>query len=204
MRALIVVDVQYDFLPGGALAVPQGDQVIPIINRMMDHFQLVVATQDWHPNGHSSFASSHSGRRPFDTVTISGEPQTLWPDHCVQGSHGAMLSSELRQEPVELIIRKGADPTVDSYSAFYDNLRQRPTGLAGYLRERGIREIWVAGLAADYCAFYSAMDGASEGFTVVFVEDATRPISQEGLLRAKEAMAARGIRVVSWNSMDRQ
>ncbi|MCX7828593.1 MAG: bifunctional nicotinamidase/pyrazinamidase [Thermanaerothrix sp.] len=201
MRALLVVDVQYDFLPGGALPVPEGDQVIPVINRMMDRFPLVVATQDWHPREHLSFASNHRDTRPFEVIQLDQAPQTLWPDHCVRGTHGAMLSRDLRQEPVELIIRKGTDPSVDSYSAFFDNLKRRSTGLAGYLRERGVSELWVAGLAGDYCAFYSAMDGAEAGFSVFFVEDAVRPISAEGFAKAKEAMGSRGIKIVTSNHL---
>ncbi|EHM09473.1 nicotinamidase-like amidase [Thermanaerovibrio velox DSM 12556] len=202
MRALLVVDVQYDFLPGGALPVPHGDLVIPVINKIMDRFPLVVATQDWHPKGHLSFASSHEGKDAFQSIHLNGQPQTLWPDHCVQGTEGAMISNELRQEPIQLIIRKGTDPKVDSYSAFFDNLKIRPTGLAGYLRERGVTEVWVAGLAGDYCAFYSAMDAAEAGFSVFFLEDGVRPISPEGFERAKEAMIQRWIKIVTSSQLD--
>jgi nicotinamidase/pyrazinamidase len=197
VRALLIVDVQYDFLPGGALPVPEGHLVIPAINSILDRFPLVVATQDWHPANHGSFASNHPGRSPFETGELNGLPQVFWPDHCVQGSQGARISEEIPQGRIQMILRKGTDPTVDSYSAFFDNRRARPTGLCGYLKERGVRQVWIAGLAGDYCAYYSAVDASDLGFQVVFLEDATRPISPQGFLKAKEDMARRGIRIAN-------
>ncbi|AEJ61717.1 isochorismatase hydrolase [Spirochaeta thermophila DSM 6578] len=196
MRALIVVDVQNDFVPGGALPVPEGDAVIPVINRLMGRFDVVVATQDWHPATHKSFASNHPGRSPYEVITLAGLEQVLWPDHCVQGSPGAEFTPGLDLRPVEAIVRKGTDPGIDSYSGFYDNGRKRSTGLAGYLRERGVREVYVTGLAGEYCVFYTAMDAAAEGFATFVVEDATRPLSAEGFEKAVVRMREQGITIL--------
>lgn len=196
MKALIVVDVQNDFIPGGSLPVPKGNEVIPLINRLMPLFPLVVATQDWHPAGHISFASSHSGKRPFDVIELPGNQQVLWPDHCVQGSIGADFAPGLEAFRFAAIIRKGTDPQVDSYSGFYDNHRQRSTGLAGYLREQGITEVYLCGLASEYCVFYTALDAQEAGFSTYYIEDATRPIQQEAFEEAKKAMQKRGISLI--------
>ena len=169
-RALIVVDVQPDFLPGGALAVADGDAILPPLRALLERFpfDLAVATQDWHPPGHASFASAHAGRRPFDTITLHGHPQTLWPDHCVQGTPGAELHAALPWTRISAVIRKGAQPDVDSYSGFRNNWDaagdRPPTGLAGYLRERGVRDVVVCGLARDYCVRWTAEDAAAAGF----------------------------------------
>ncbi|HOJ98480.1 MAG TPA: bifunctional nicotinamidase/pyrazinamidase [Termitinemataceae bacterium] len=196
MKALIVVDVQNDFIPGGALPVPAGNEVVPLINRLMPLFPLVVATQDWHPAGHVSFASSHRGKRPYEVIDLAGNQQVLWPDHCVQGSAGADFAPALETFRFAAIIRKGTDPLIDSYSGFYDNRRQRSTGLAGYLREQGVTEVYLCGLASEYCVFYTALDAQEAGFSTYYIEDATRPIQQEAFEAAKKTMQKRGIRLI--------
>ena len=198
MRTLILVDVQNDFLPGGALAVPRGDEVIPIANELQPRFDLVVATQDWHPAGHGSFASSHPGRRPGDLAALGGLPQVLWPDHCVQGSRGAEFAAGLQMNRVEAIFRKGTDPAIDSYSAFFDNAHRKSTGLGDYLKGRGATEVYVLGLAADYCVKFSALDGRRLGLRMLVVEDGTRGVElQPGdVARAIEQMRAAGVEMV--------
>jgi nicotinamidase/pyrazinamidase len=181
---LLVIDVQNDFCPGGALAVAGGDAVVPVINRLAQRFAHVALTQDWHPAGHSSFATSHPGAAPFQTITVDYGPQTLWPDHCVQGTAGAALHPQLSTERAELIIRKGFRREIDSYSAFYENDRHTPTGLAGYLRERGLKRIFLAGLATDYCVHYSAVDARRLGFEAIVIEAGCRAIDLAGSLAA--------------------
>ena len=178
---LLVVDVQPDFMPGGALAVPDGDAVVAPINRLLPRFRHVAATQDWHPEGHASFASSHPGKKPFDTVVLPYGEQTLWPDHCVQGSPGAELHAGLDSRRVEMIIRKGFRPEIDSYSGFRENDRKTVTGLHGYLQERGITRLFLAGLARDYCVHFTAADALGLGYAVVVVEDACRAIAPAGV-----------------------
>jgi nicotinamidase/pyrazinamidase len=180
----VVIDVQNDFCPGGGLPVPEGDRVVPVINGLARRFRHVVLTQDWHPAGHQSFASSHPGRKPYDTVEVAYGPQVLWPDHCVQATRGAELRADLDIRHAALIIRKGFRPHIDSYSAFYENDRTTPTGLAGYLRERGLKRIFVAGLALDFCVRYSAEDAKREGFDMVVIEDACRGIDVGGSVKA--------------------
>jgi len=181
---LLVIDVQNDFCPGGALAVNDGDAVVPIINRIAGRFRHVLLTQDWHPAGHSSFASSHPGAAPFGSITMPYGQQTLWPDHCVQGTDGAAFHPDLSTVAAELVIRKGFRPEIDSYSAFHENDRQTPTGLAGYLRERGLTRIFLVGLATDYCVYYSAVDARRLGFEAVVIESACRAIDLAGSLAA--------------------
>ena len=191
---LIVVDIQNDFCPGGALAVPRGDEVVPIVNRLAARFRNVVLTQDWHPRGHASFASSHPGKRPFETMTVAYGPQVLWPDHCVQDTPGAAFHRSLQVPHAGLIIRKGTDRTIDSYSAFYENDRTTPTGLVGYLRERGLSRVFFAGLAFDFCVRYSAEDARREGFAVFVIEDACRGIDVEGSVAAtRSSLSALGV-----------
>jgi len=185
-EALVVIDVQNDFCPGGALAVSGGDAVVAGINALMDEFPAIVLTQDWHPAGHSSFASSHPGRQPYEQVEMPYGPQALWPDHCVQGSPGAEFHPSLRTD-ANLILRKGFRPGVDSYSSFFENDHRTPTGLGGYLRERGIDTITLVGLATDFCVNYSALDGARLGFRVTVREDLTRAIDLNGSLAAARA-----------------
>jgi nicotinamidase/pyrazinamidase len=181
---LIVVDVQNDFCPGGALAVPRGDEVAPIINRLAAKFRHVVLTQDWHPHGHRSFASSHPGKQPFETITAAYGPQVLWPDHCVQATRGAAFHEALQIPHAGLIVRKGMDRVIDSYSTFYENDRKTPTGLVGYLRERGLTRVFLAGLALDFCVRYSAEDARRENFAVFIIEDACRGIDIDGSVAA--------------------
>ncbi|SFK31693.1 bifunctional nicotinamidase/pyrazinamidase [Methylorubrum salsuginis] len=194
---LLVVDVQNDFLPGGALAVPEGDAVIGPVNRLAEIFPHVVLTQDWHPPGHASFASRHPGRQPFDTVTMPYGEQVLWPDHCVQGRPGAALAANLRAERAELVIRKGYHPDIDSYSAFLEADRHTRTGLAGYLTERGLTRLFVAGLATDYCIRWTALDARAAGFDVTVVEDAVRGIDRDGTMRAWAEMERAGVQRAS-------
>lgn len=192
MKALLLIDVQNDFLPGGSLAVPQGDAVIPILNAIQPSFDLVVATQDWHPPQHQSFASNHKGKTLFEQIELGGLPQVLWPDHCVQGTAGAELSTAVNWTTTETIFRKGTNPLIDSYSGFFDNGRKKSTGLADYLRGRGITSVYVAGLAADYCVYFTAKDALAEGFETFLVEDATRAISVDGFEKAKADIRQRG------------
>jgi nicotinamidase/pyrazinamidase len=195
---LLIVDVQNDFCPGGALAVADGDAVVPVINRLAGHFTHVVLTQDWHPASHSSFATSHPGCVPFESIAMPYGQQTLWPDHCVQGTPGAAFHPQLTTDRAELVIRKGFRREIDSYSAFYENDRRTPTGLAGYLRERGLRRVFLAGLATDYCVHYSAIDARRLGFDVVVIEDGCRAIDLAGSLEAAwVAMAAAGVQRIN-------
>ncbi len=186
-EALLMIDVQNDFCPGGALAVADGDAVIPVINAMQERFALRIATQDWHPAGHSSFAASHEGAAPFSMIDMPYGPQVLWPTHCVQGSEGAAFHPELALEGAALIIRKGYNRAIDSYSAFFENDRTTPTGLTGYLRDQGVTALTMTGLATDYCVRYSAVDARKLGFEVTLVENACRAIDMDGSLA--EAMA---------------
>ncbi|MGA2533405.1 MAG: bifunctional nicotinamidase/pyrazinamidase [Candidatus Aminicenantales bacterium] len=201
MDALILVDIQNDFLPGGALAVPRGDEIIAVANRLQERFGLVVATQDWHPAGHASFASSHPGENVYEAVVIDGVEQILWPDHCVQGSRGAELARAFNTNRVEAIFRKGTDPGIDSYSTFYDNARRKSTGLEGYLKWKKVDRVFLAGLAADFCVSYSIMDALAMGFGAVLVKDATRAISEEGFRAAEKAIVAKGGTVVLSNEI---
>ena len=180
--ALIVTDVQNDFCPGGRLAVEHGDEIVPLINHLIDSHDHVVLTQDWHPADHLSFASQHQGRRQFETITVAYGPQTLWPDHCVQGTEGARFHADLRWTKAELILRKGFRSAIDSYSAFFENDRTTPTGLGGYLKERGFKHLFLCGLATDYCVGFSALDARKLGFAVTVVEPACRAIDLEGSL----------------------
>jgi nicotinamidase/pyrazinamidase len=194
---LLIIDVQNDFCPGGALAIADGDAVVPVINRLAERFGHVVLTQDWHPSGHSSFATSHPGSAAFETIAMPYGQQTLWPDHCVQGTPGAAFHPDLQTERAELVIRKGFRSEIDSYSAFHENDRRTPTGLAGYLRERGLQRIFMAGLATDFCVHYSAVDARRLGFDTVLVEDGCRAIDLAGSLDAAfAAMAAAGVQRV--------
>jgi nicotinamidase/pyrazinamidase len=194
---LLVIDVQNDFCAGGALAVPDGDAVVPVINRLAERFAHIALTQDWHPSGHSSFATTHPGRAPFEVMTMPYGAQTLWPDHCVQGTPGAGFHPQLDTQRAELVIRKGFRPEIDSYSAFFENDRSTPTGLAGYLRERGFGRVFLAGLATDFCVHYSAADARRLGFDVVLIEAGCRAIDLAGSLDAAWAgMADAGVQLV--------
>ena len=196
-HALVVIDLQNDFCPGGALAVAGGDDIVPIVNRMIAENENVVLTQDWHPAGHSSFASTHDGKQPFETIDMPYGPQTLWPDHCVQGTKGAQFHPDLVWTRAELIIRKGFRKTIDSYSAFFENDHKTPTGLGGYLRERNIGSITLVGLATDFCVAYSALDARKLGIEVTVELDACRGIDLGGSLAAMTAkMQEAGVELV--------
>lgn len=195
-HALIVIDVQNDFCPGGALAVAGGDQIIRRINGLMDDYPVRVLTQDWHPADHSSFAANHPGAAPFSLIDMPYGPQVLWPTHCVQGTKGAAFHDALQTDPADLIIRKGFRPTIDSYSAFFENDHKTPTGLDGYLRTRGISDLTFVGLATDFCVAYSAIDAARLGFTASVLEGACRAIDLNGSLAdARAKMRAAGVRL---------
>lgn len=194
--ALIITDLQYDFLPAGALAVTGGDEIVLEINRLSKEYDLVVATQDWHPHNHGSFASQHQGSHLFEMGELAGMPQVFWPDHCVQGTPGAELTRELDQERVEAIFRKGMDPEVDSYSAFFDNGHLKATGLEGYLKGRGVSEVHVCGLAADYCVWFTAKDALSRGFETVILLDAVRAIDPVGFEKIKLEFLEMGGRLI--------
>ena len=203
MRALLLIDIQNDFLPGGALAVPEGNAIFPIVNKLQEQFDLVVATQDWHPQNHKSFASNHSGKNNFEMIKLQGLDQVLWPDHCLQGSKGAEFSEAVDMSRVETIFRKGMNPTIDSYSGFYDNGHLKSTGLTDYLRGREVTEVYVAGLAADYCVYFTAKDALQEGFETYIIEDATRAISPEGFEKAKADVESKGGKLVQSHTLMR-
>lgn len=201
--ALLLVDIQPDFMPGGALATADGHDIVEPVRRLLaaSPFAVHAATQDWHPPGHISFASQHDGKSPMETMELYGETQVLWPDHCVQGSQGAMLHPELDWDAVDVIVRKGTDPEVDSYSGFRDNVgpdgRRPPTGLAGYLKERDIRDVFACGLARDVCVKWSAEDAAEAGFNVYFIWDLTRPVTYDSDEQTRSDLEAAGVRIVT-------
>ena len=203
MEALILVDVQNDFMPGGALPVPEGDRVVPVANRLASRFELVVATQDWHPAGHGSFASSHPGREPGQVIDLDGLDQVLWPDHCVQETAGAAFHAALDRGSIHRVFRKGTDPGIDSYSGFFDNGHRKATGLGDFLRDRGVDGVHVLGLATDYCVRFTALDAAELGLRVTLVEDGCRGVELEpgDVGRALEEMRAAGIRVIGSDSV---
>lgn len=197
MKTLVIIDAQNDFMPGGSLAVPDGDNIVPVINNIQHKFRLVVASQDWHPKEHISFASNHKGKSVFDEIKIHGKSQTLWPDHCVQGTEGAKFHPDLNTHKWEAIFRKGTDKDIDSYSAFYDNGHLKSTGLAGYLREKGTSQLFLCGLAADICVYFSIYDACKEGFSCFFIEDASQPLDSEVFKKQKRKMEQLGIQIIS-------
>lgn len=176
MKTLILVDIQNDFMPGGSLEVKNADHIIPVINKVLPYFDLIVATQDWHPKEHKSFASNHIGKQAFDQIKIKGKTQTLWPDHCVQNTNGARFYPQLNTKPIEAIFRKGMDPEIDSYSGFYDNNHQKNTGLSGYLKAKNASQLYFCGVAADICVYYSMKDAIKENFKVCLLQDATQAL----------------------------
>ena len=198
MKALIVVDIQNDFLPGGALAVPRGNEIIAIANAEMKRFELVVATQDWHPSDHGSFAANHDGKKPYDKITLGGVEQVLWPVHCVQGMPGSEFARDLDTDRFAAIFRKGMDPAVDSYSGFFDNGRKHTTGLAGFLREKSVNEIHVLGLATDYCVKFTALDAVTQGFETRLILYGCRGVElkQGDVDNAVQEMKRAGVKVV--------
>jgi nicotinamidase/pyrazinamidase len=198
MKALIIVDLQNDFCPGGALPVPEGDRIVPVVNQLQRHFDLVVATQDWHPADHGSFAANHPGKTSGDSVELAGLAQVLWPVHCVQETHGAEFHPQLDTSAVARVFRKGADATVDSYSGFFDNGHRRTTGLGEYLKGRGVSDVYVCGLATDYCVKFTALDAADLGFRTHLIEDACRGVELQAgdVRRAIEKMRREGVAVI--------
>jgi nicotinamidase/pyrazinamidase len=203
MKTLIIIDVQNDFMPGGPLEVPDGNLVVPVINSILSGFDLILATQDWHPKDHSSFASNHFEKKPFERIEHLGILQTLWPDHCIQGSVGAELHREINANPIAAIFRKGMDSEIDSYSGFYDNNHLLSTGLAGYLKEKAVTEIHFCGLAADICVYYSILDSILEGFSAVLIEDASGPLYPEKFDDVKCEIAKLGVRIIKSNELIR-
>lgn len=202
MKALLVIDIQNDFCPGGALAVPEGDSIIPIVNRLIDSFDIIIQTQDWHPSGHSSFASSHEGKNPFDPIQMEYGEQVLWPDHCVQGSEGANFHPNLNTNKSQVIVRKGFRIDIDSYSTFYENDKKTTTGLTGYLNERGITDLYTVGLATDFCVKWSVLDGLKEEFKMILVEDAVRGIDLNGSVEdSLKEMKSKGVQFIQSNDL---
>jgi nicotinamidase/pyrazinamidase len=199
MNCLILVDIQNDFVPGGALAVPQGDEIVPVVNRLQPRFDLVVATQDWHPADHGSFAVNHPGRQPYDEIELAGLPQTLWPAHCVQGTRGADFVPGLDRSRWARVFVKGTDPKIDSYSGFFDNGHRQATGLGEYLREKGVTEVYVVGLATDYCVKSTVLDALQLGFRTWLIEDACRGVNVRpgDVAAAVEATKAAGAKIVT-------
>lgn len=186
MKALLIIDVQNDFMPGGSLAVPNGNEIVPVINEFQKDFDLVISTQDWHPKNHRSFAVNHKNKKVFEEIEWKGQSQTLWPEHCLQGTKGAEFHPDLETQKIEAIFRKGTDPDIDSYSAFYDNAHLKATGLTGYLKEKGVNELYVCGLAAEICVFFSLKDALAEGFSVNLIEEATCALDTENYEKSKK------------------
>lgn len=203
MKALVIVDIQNDFLDGGSLEVPDSRSIVTPVNDLQKHFDLVVATQDWHPPNHKSFASNHAGKKPFDRIILNGLEQVLWPDHCIQGSEGANFPDSLKTDKIAAIFRKGMDPEIDSYSGFYDNGHKISTGLTGYLREKGVTDLYFCGLAADICVYYTIKDAVNEGFTATLVEDASKPLITESFAGVRSELANLGVRIISGREMNR-
>lgn len=197
MNALILIDVQNDFMPGGALAVPKGDEIVPLINSLQESFDLVIATQDWHPAGHASFASSHLDSEEFAIIKLNGLDQVLWPDHCIQGSEGAQFHPEMKTSKIEAIFRKGTDESIDSYSGFYDNAHLKTTGLAGYLKEKKVDTLYFAGLAAEYCVYFSIIDALAEGFNAILIEDATRALNTDDFEKCRLDILRKGGQILN-------
>lgn len=195
-KALIIIDLQNDFTRDGGLEVPEGNEIIPEVNQLQEEFDIIVATQDWHPANHGSFASNHPGKKAFDVDQLNGLEQVLWPDHCIQGSKGAEFHPELKTEKIQAIFRKGMDPGIDSYSAFFDNGHRKSTGLSGFLKGLEIEHLFFCGLAADYCVYYSIKDALSEGFHCTLFLNATRPISSDNFDKIKEELKEKGVHLI--------
>lgn len=195
-KALLVIDLQNDFLPGGSLEVPHSGSIISVINTVQKHFDLIVASQDWHPQNHISFASNHAGKKAFDTIEWMDSEQVLWPNHCVQNTDGAAFHKDVETTKWETIFRKGTDPKMDSYSMFYDNGKLKSTGLRGYLEEKGVKELYFCGLAADVCVYYSIKDALQFGFSCVLIEDATKELDSAMYAKQKEELAQLGVRII--------
>ncbi|KTC88422.1 bifunctional nicotinamidase/pyrazinamidase [Legionella cincinnatiensis] len=200
-KTLIIIDVQNDFMPGGSLAVSHGDTIIPIINQLLPKFDLIVATQDWHPQNHTSFASNYPGKKPLDKIIVHGIEQILWPNHCIQGTFGAEFHPLLEIKPIEAIFRKGMNPEIDSYSGFYDNQHQINTGLAGYLHGKGAKKLYFCGLCADICVYFSIKDALNEGFKCYLIEDATMPLHQERFKKIKAKLIHSDVTLLKSNDI---
>ena len=198
MKALIIVDMQNDFMPGGNLAVSGGNEIVSRINEIQKKFDIVVATQDWHPANHKSFASQHEGKNPFDIIDLNGLEQTLWPDHCVQGTTGANFHKDLNTNKIEAIFRKGTNPEIDSYSGFFDNGRKKATGLHGYLQERKVSSVFVCGLAADFCVYYTAMDALSLGYSTTILDESVKAIDPVNYIDLKDNFREKGGQISSY------
>lgn len=196
MKTLIIVDPQLDFMPGGSLEVPDGDEIVPVINSLQPKFDLVVATQDWHPVNHGSFASNHPEGKPFEKTELNGLEQILWPDHCVQNSRGARFHPDLETERIEAIFRKGMDAGIDSYSGFYDNGHRKSTGLTGYLRDKGAEDLYFCGLAADICVYFTLKDALEEGFKATLINNATRPLNADDFENIKKELSEKGAEIM--------
>jgi nicotinamidase/pyrazinamidase len=201
MKGLVIVDVQNDFMPGGQLEVFGGNMIVPVINRLQKPFDLIVATQDWHPQNHKSFASNHPDKKPFEKIILNGLDQILWPDHCVQGSSGADFHPGLETDRIAAVFRKGMDPETDSYSGFYDNGHRISTGMSGYLKDKGINDIYFCGLAADICVYYTIKDAIKEGFSATLIEDASRPLNRDDFITIKEELRNLGVRIINSNEI---
>lgn len=192
MKAVLLVDIQNDFLPGGSLPVPEGNKIINVVNCIIPMFDLVIATQDWHPSDHKSFASMHKDKKPFEIIMLKGKEQTLWPDHCIQGTKGADFSPDLAINRIEAIFRKGTNSDIDSYSGFYDNDHIKTTGLCGYLKDKNVTQLYLAGLAAEICVFFTAIDSLKEGFDTILIEDAMQALIPANFEKAKIELKEQG------------
>lgn len=201
MKTLVLVDVQNDFMPDGQLPVPHANEIIAVINKIQSHFDLIVATQDWHPSNHKSFASNHANKVPFETIDLNGTTQILWPDHCIQGSKGAEIHPDLKMNKISAIFRKGMDPEVDSYSGFFDNKRKISTGLSGYLKEKKVTEVHFCGLASDICVFYTMQDSITEGFSTILIEDASQPLDVNNFSTKKNELTQLGVHIIDSNEL---
>lgn len=203
MKALIIVDIQNDFLPGGALAVRDGGRIIPVVNALLSKFEMVIATQDWHPANHGSFASNHVNKKPGEIITLHGLKQVLWPDHCIQDSQGAQFSEKLNSDVIQMVFQKGTDPNVDSYSGFYDNGKKKDTGLKIFLKSHGVKEVFIVGLATDYCVKFTAIDALGAGFATSVISDATRAVNLEpdDGEKALSEMREKGIKIIESSSI---
>ena len=203
MKTLVVIDVQNDFMPGGALAVPNGDEIVPLINDLQQKFDLVIATQDWHPEKHASFASSHEGKKEFEVIKLDGLDQVMWPDHCIRNTQGAEFHPDLQTGKIEAIFRKGTNKKIDSYSGFYDNAHLKSTGLTGYLKEKNAKDLYFVGLAAEYCVYFSMKDALGEDFNVTLIEDGTRALNNDDYEKARIDILRKGGKVIQSSDLFR-
>ncbi|MCX7545999.1 bifunctional nicotinamidase/pyrazinamidase [Marinicella gelatinilytica] len=201
MKALLLIDVQNDFMPGGNLPVTEGDQIVAIVNELQAHFDLVIASQDWHPSEHLSFARNHLRHKAFEEIELNGLPQTLWPEHCVQDTVGAEFHADLDMRKIAAIFRKGMNPKIDSYSAFYDNGHVQSTGLSGYLKELGVEHLYFTGLAADFCVYFSIKDALKAGFKCTLIEDATRAIDVDNFKKLRQQLREDGVSIITSNNV---